>query len=106
MKPYRTLATVRLYTGKIGLTDQQVKWRANCLKKISDSTYEIKNEVAFKAGEVIGLEDPPKPYRKVLECLEPKPAAVAETATVAAEIKAEIEKPAPKRRGRKSKAKA
>jgi hypothetical protein len=76
MKPYRTLASVRLFTGIVGLTDEQVKWRANCLKKIADSTYEIINEVVFKAGEVIGLEDPPKPYRKALECLEPEKPAV------------------------------
>lgn len=78
MKPYRTLATIRLFTGTIGLTDDQVKWRANCLSKISDNVYEVTDEVVFKAGETIGLEDPPKPYRKKLECLEPDPELVAE----------------------------
>lgn len=95
MKPYRTLASVRLFTGVIGLTDDQVKWRANCLKKIADSVYEIKGEVVFKTGEVIGLEDPPKPYRKVLECLEP------EKPVIEAEIKEEVkvtEKPVSRKR--------
>ena len=88
MKPYRTLATVRFFTGKIGLTDDQVKNRVNCLSKIKDDVYEISREVVFKAGEVIGLEDAPKPHRKLLECLEPeKPAIdleIKETVEVAA----------------------
>ena len=73
MKPYRTLATVRLFTGAIGLTDDQVKWRADCLSKINDNVYEIQKGVVFKAGEIIGLEEAPKPFAKILECLEPKP---------------------------------
>ena len=103
MKPYRTLATVRLFTGIVGLTDDLVKWRANCLKKIEDSVYEIINEVVFKAGEVIGLEDPPKPYAKVLECLEPEPVAeTVESSAVKDEMKAELKKTPPKKRGRPS----
>lgn len=89
MKPYRTLATVRLFTGVVGLTDKQVKWRTDCLSKIKDDVYSIEKEVVFKAGEVIGLEDLPKPYRKALECLEPEPEVVPEPV-----------KPAPKRKGR------
>lgn len=99
MKPYRTLASVRLFTGIVGLTDDQVKWRANCLKKIADDKYEIIKEVVFKAGEVIGLEDPPKPYVKKLECLEPeKPPVEAE---IEFEIKEEVKvaaKPVVKKR--------
>jgi len=99
MKPYRTQATVRLYTGKIGLTDDQVKWRAGCLSKIKDDVYDIVGEVTFKAGEVVGLEDPPKPYRSLLECLEPeKPENEAE---IEVEIKEEVEvkeKPVAKKR--------
>ena len=96
MKPYRTSASVRLFTGKIGLTDEQVTWRANCLKKISDDVYEITGEVVFKAGEVIGLESPPKPHAKILECLEPeKPAIKVETKE---EIKAAAKPVAKKRK--------
>ena len=95
MKPYRTLASVRLFTGVIGLTDDQVKWRANCLKKIADDKYEIIDEVVFKAGEVIGLEDPPKPYRKLLECLEPEKSAVEVDIKEAVEVEA---KPVTKKR--------
>ena len=73
MKPYRTLATVRLFTGVVGLTDDQVKWRANCLEKLKDDVYQITGEVCFKAGEMIGLEEAPKPFAKLLECLEPDP---------------------------------
>ena len=76
MKPYRTLAIIRLYTGKIGLTDVQAQRRMGCLKKIKDDVYEISGEVSFKAGEVIGLEDAPKPYVKLLECLEPEKPAI------------------------------
>ena len=104
MKPYRTLAMVRLFTGKIGLTDEQVKWRANCLKKITDDVYEIIDEITFKDGEVIGLESVPKPYAKMLECIEPKKAAsVVEAAAVVDDVKAEIKKPAAKKRGRRAK---
>ena len=78
MKPYRTLATVRLFAGVVGLTDDQVKWRAGCLSKIEDNVYEIKKGVVFKAGEIIGLEDAPKPFAKILECLEPKPTPILE----------------------------
>ena len=72
MKPYRTLAIIRLYTGIIGLTDDQAQRRINCLSKIKDNVYEINREVVFKVGEVIGFEDIPKPYVKFLECLEPE----------------------------------
>ena len=102
MKPYRTTAPVRLYTGFIGLTDDQVKWRTDCLNKISDNVYAITGEVVFKAGEIIGLDDVPKPHRKKLECLEPEPAQVVEKKPVVKdEIKAEIKPAAPKKRGRK-----
>ena len=78
MKPYRTLATVRLFAGIIGLTDKQAKKRLRYLSKIKDNVYEVIREVVFKAGETIGLEDTPKPYRKVLEPMEPeKPEAPA-----------------------------
>ena len=76
MKPYRTLATVRLFTGKIGLTDDQAKRRIDYLSKIEDDVYEINREVVFKAGEVIGLESAPKPHEKALECLEPEKPAI------------------------------
>ena len=79
MKPYRTLATVRLFSGLIGLTDGQAKRRSSYLSKIKDDVYKILGEVSFKAGEVIGLEDAPKPYRKLMQSLEPaKPAIQAE----------------------------
>jgi hypothetical protein len=95
MKQYRTLATVRLFTGKIGLTEDQVKWRMSCLSKIDDGIYEINSGVVFKAGELIGLEAAPKPLEKSLECLEP------EKSEIEAEIKEEIqvkEKPVAKKR--------
>ena len=87
MKSYRTLATVRLFTGMVGLTDNQVKWRTNCLSKIKDDAYEITGEVVFKTGEVIGLEDPPKPYRKMLQCLEPPEKAPEPTEPKAEPVK-------------------
>lgn len=99
MKPYRTLATVRLFSGLVGLTEKQVKWRASCLKKIKDDVFEIVDEVTLKAGEVIGLADPPKPYRKKLECLEPEPPPAE--AEIEFEIKEDVKvatKPAAKKR--------
>lgn len=89
MKPYRTLATVRFFAGKIGLTDDQVKNRMNCLSKIKDDVYEISREVVFKAGEVIGLEVAPKPYRKLLECLELEAPAVDLEIKETVEVEAE-----------------
>jgi len=67
MKPYRTLATVRLYEGTIGLLDNQAARRAGCLKKIKNGIYEIQAPVEFKAGEVIAFSRIPKPYRPLLE---------------------------------------
>lgn len=106
MKLYRTLAIIRLFAGKIGLTDDQAKKRLNYLSKVKDNVYEVVQEVVFKAGETIGLEHTPKPYRKVLECLEPeKP----EKSAIELDIKETIEvaaKPvAKKRRGRPAKSK-
>lgn len=104
MKPYRTLAIVRLFNGKIGLTDEQAKRRMSCLSKIDENIYEINREVVFKVGEVIGLEDSPKPYRKSLECLEPEKPAVELEIKEAIEVKA---KPVvKKRRGRPAKSKS
>lgn len=109
MKPYRTLATVRLFAGRIGLTDDQVKWRAQCLSQVQDNIYEIISKVTFKAGEVIGLEDPPKVYMASLDCLEPekpaKPAVIEEKAAVTAKVDVEVKPAAPKRRGRPAKKK-
>ena len=101
MKPYRTLATIRLFTGKIGLRDEQVKWRENCLSKIEDNVYEIIDEVVFKAGETIGLEYVPKPHSRVLKCLEPESAEVEEKTVVKDEMKIEVKQSVPKKRGRK-----
>jgi hypothetical protein len=106
MKLYQTKAIIRLFTGKIGLTDDQAKRRAGCLSKIGDNIYEINREVMFKAGEVIGLESAPKPHEKALECLEPeKP----EEPAIELEIKEKVEvaaKPvAKKRRGRPARSK-
>lgn len=67
MVKFKTLATVRLYCGHIVLDGKQADRRAACLKKIKSGMYEIEKPVEFKAGEVIGLADAPKPYRNLLE---------------------------------------
>ncbi len=59
MKQYKTLKTVELFAGQIGLSDEQAAPRADRLKAIEKGVYEIIAPVQFKAGEVIGLEDAP-----------------------------------------------
>ena len=99
MKPYRTLAIIRLYNGKIGLTDGQAQRRMGCLKKINDNVYEINREVVFKAGEVVGFDDIPKPYVKFLECLEPEKPVIDLKIEETVEVETKVEaKPVVKKR--------
>ncbi len=67
MKKFRTEATIELHSGVIGLSDRQAALRGLQLKEAGRGTYEITGPVQFKAGEVIGLKEVPKPYAGVLE---------------------------------------
>lgn len=73
MKPYRTLATLRLAGGTIGLNDRQAARRPGCLKKIKRGEYEITGPIELKAGELIGLAQIPKPYDSLLEKITSAP---------------------------------
>jgi hypothetical protein len=73
MKKYKTLAVIHLFSGKIELTDDQARRRTGYLSKIKDDIYEVNQEIVFKAGEIIGLEDVPKFLESLLEDLTPKP---------------------------------
>jgi len=72
MREYKTVQTVDLYTGRIGLADDQVRPRANRLKKIHDGIYGILAPVQFKAGETIRLDDIPKNIRHRFEIVKAK----------------------------------
>ena len=98
MKPYRALAVIRLFDGVVGLSDEQAKRRTSYLTKIGDNLYQIKGEICFKSGEVVGLDSVPKPYANLLECLE--------TEAVSDVDEKELKKPVVKRKRRTSKSKA
>ncbi len=75
MFTYITTALVELFSGLIGLSDDQAACRSGKLKPVDDQdgVYEILDRVQFKAGEVIGLEDPAK---VILSRVEPTPETV------------------------------
>lgn len=68
MKKFQTEATIELHSGLIGLSDRQAAKRSRQIKRAGEraGVYEITGPVQFKAGEVISLEDAPKPYAPVL----------------------------------------
>ena len=68
MTKYRTTAVVYLFSGKIGLSDQQAARRPGKLKKVKGG-YEILEKVCFKAGEIIELENPDKVTKQKLEAI-------------------------------------
>lgn len=55
---YRTTDTVSLFSGRVGLTEDQAKRRSMYLRKVKDGEYEIAGPVQFKAGELIGFTGP------------------------------------------------
>jgi len=70
MQEYKTLQTVDLFGGKIGLADDQYKPRAGKLKKLKPAgLYEIQAPIQFKRGEVVRLDpaDVPKGMAAFLE---------------------------------------
>ena len=71
MKRYKTIDTVQLFSGLIGLDAQQAKSRLQVgqITPAGVGTYEIMKPVQFKAGEVILLTDP-KGVMRFLECLD------------------------------------
>lgn len=60
MKTYKALGIVDIFGGLIGLTKKQVAVRPGTLNKVRTGVYEVYKPVQFKAGEVIGLENPDK----------------------------------------------
>jgi hypothetical protein len=71
MKRYKTIDTVQLFSGLIGLDARQAKPRLNVgqIVPAGIGIYEIITQVQFKAGEIILLDDPKGPARS-LECLD------------------------------------
>lgn len=70
MKAYLVKAVVEFFSGVIGLTPEQAKPRARNLRNVSGDVYEVACPIQFKAGEIIRLEDMPKPYEDRLEPFE------------------------------------
>jgi len=71
MKRYKTIDTVRLFSGLIGLDARQAKSRLQVgqITPAGVGVYEIMKPVQFKAGEIILLSDPKGPMHS-LECLD------------------------------------
>ena len=70
MQKYKTTAIIDLFTGKVGLSENQVARRPGKLRKIKAGIYEILAPVQFKAGEVIELENPDKVTLAKLDLIE------------------------------------
>jgi len=70
MEEYKTLKTVRLFGGKIGLSNDQHSPRAGKLKKIRPGLYDIAAPIQFKRGEIIML-DPKEVPKGMTAFLEP-----------------------------------
>ena len=56
MKRYRTKKTLRIYGGRVGLSEDQAHRRRMSIKPIGRDVYEVMRPVEFKAGEIIGLD--------------------------------------------------
>lgn len=68
MAKYRTTDVVYLFSGKIGLSEQQAYRRPGKLKKVKGG-YEILDKVCFKSGEIIELDNPDKVTMQKLEAV-------------------------------------
>jgi len=58
MERYRTIKPIFLYSGQIGLDENQARPRLETgrIKQTeTDGVYDISGEVCFKAGEIVGL---------------------------------------------------
>ena len=69
MKKYKTTGLIKLFAGKIGLSDDQAACRKHAVKKSGDA-YDITAPVQFKAGEIIYLNNPAKVTLAKLVCLD------------------------------------
>lgn len=56
MDKYKVVTPIRLFAGRIGITDKQAKSRMHNLSKVSDGLYDIDGPVCFKAGEVLSFD--------------------------------------------------
>lgn len=72
MREYKTLTTVDLFCGRIGLADEQARSRTDKLKEVKKGVYEIVAPVQFKAGETILLDAIPKGIRQRFEIAKAK----------------------------------
>jgi len=72
MREYKTLITVDLCCGRIGLADEQARSRAGRLKEVRKGVYEIVAPVQFKAGEIIRMDAVPKGIRSRFEIARAK----------------------------------
>jgi hypothetical protein len=73
VRQFKTQRIIELFTGVVGLDENQAKRRRASLKEIKKGVYEIMAPVQFKAGEVIYLSEIPKPYRAALEEIGAEP---------------------------------
>lgn len=60
MKRFRTLTTVTISDGEVGLTDAQYARRSAQLRKVKAGVYEVMQPVQFKTGEEVALSGVPK----------------------------------------------
>lgn len=77
MKMYRTIKAVPVSAGTVVLlTDEQARRRRGRVEALGEGRYRLNELLAFKAGEVVGIEGAlPKVHQ---ELLEPVGAPVAE----------------------------
>lgn len=69
MKNMKTLGVLRLYSGRVRLSAEQIKPRRHLIKEIDakNGIYEIVHGVTFKAGETLGYEgDIPKSIANIV----------------------------------------
>ena len=71
---FKTTQIVELFSGRIGLTEEQAAVRSGALRQVKNrkGLYDIVAPVQFKSGEVIDLVDPDKATLSRLEPLEKK----------------------------------
>ena len=94
MREYKTVQIVDLFAGRIGLRDDQVRPRADRLKKIHNGIYGILAPVQFKAGETIRLDDIPKNIRHRFEILPARHREPALSGEAGGKDKNDAKKPA------------
>ena len=71
MKRISFSKAIKLFSGRIGLTDAQAQVRTHNLKPVGKDIYEIVGKVEFKAGESIKLESIPKGLQPVTSNEQP-----------------------------------